>query len=79
MKLHLIVGLDLQNIFYILDGDDDGDDYGDGDFDDDYDDNGCNLAILTDRYCRPEEGGQTREQPLPTRTSSRVFQTLSIS
>ena len=43
MKLHLIVELDLQNIFHILDGDDDSDDYGDGDFDDDHDGGGCHF------------------------------------
>ena len=67
MKLHLIVGFDLQNIFYILDGDDEGDDYGDGDFDDDHDGGGYHFGntdrqILQARRRRANERATTPHQ-----------------
>ena len=67
VKLHLIVGLDLQNILYIFDGDDDGDDYGDGDFDNDHDDGGClfdntDRQILQARRRRANERATTPHQ-----------------
>ena len=67
MKLHLIVGFDLQNIFYILGGDDDGDDYGDGDFDDDHDGGGYHFdntdrQILQARRRRANERATTPHQ-----------------
>ena len=63
MKLHLIVGFDLQNIFYILNGDDDGYDYGDGDFNDDgYHFDNTDRQILQARRRRANARATTPHQ-----------------
>ena len=69
MKLHLIVGFDLHNIFctYLIDGDDDRDDGDDDDFEEDDDGGGYHFdntdrQILQARRRRANERATTPHQ-----------------